>query len=262
MVNKSFKINYVAGCFHQMISIRVLFLMIGVMICICLDTWDQIPFLWSAKITVYYYLFNSIAYGGTYMPYLMPVFATCAYSASYVKETSGGMKQYLIGRVGYGGYAAGKIIVSVVGGGMVAAAGTVLFCVAAGCLQPLYEWEEGVNTLYYTQPDNSHGILYICILVYVTMLKGMFWSMFSLLCSSYLENVYAVIASPLLGSYLLTRIYIQLGVPDPYRLDHWLSARAGIGSDKEMLILTTIRVMLWILIMAALFYKRMKYRQK
>lgn len=252
--------NYVLGCFKHIFSIKSLVFIIGVAICICLDTWNQIPFLWSEQstITVYYYLFNSITYGGTYMPYLMPVFAACAYADSYARETSSGMKQYLIGRIGYRGYATGKIVVSTVGGGLVAAAGTIVFCVVAGCFKPLYEWEEGVNTLYYTQPDSDHGIIYIGILIYVTMLSGMFWSMVSLLCSSYFENIYVTIASPLLCSYLMTRIYIHLGIPDSYRLDYWLSARAGIGSDEEMLIWTTFRVMLLIMIMAFLFYKRIK----
>ncbi len=263
MANRNKKLHYVAGCFRQTVSIKSLFLIMGVSMCICLDTWNQIPFLWSEQstITAYYYLFNSITYGGTYMPYLMPVFAACAYAVSYVKETSGGMKPYLVGRIGYGGYAAGKIVVSTVSGGLTAAMGIIVFCVVVGYFKPLYEWEEGVNALYYSQPDSAHGIIYIGILIYLTMLSGMLWSMVSLFCSSYFENIYIAIASPLLCSYLLTRIYVYLDIPNAYRLDYWLSGRDGVGSDKELLIWTTCRVLLIIMIMAFLFYRRIKKRE-
>lgn len=263
MVIRNKTANYVAGCFRQIVSIKKMFLIFGVSMCICLDTWNQIPFLWSGQsaITVYYYLFNSITYGGTYMPYLMPVFAACIYADSYVKETSGGMKQYLVGRIGYRGYAIGKIVVSTVGGGLAAAMGVIVFCVVAGCFQPLYEWEEGVNTLYYTQPDSGHGMVYVGILIYLTMLSGMLWSMVSLLCSAYFENIYVTVASPLLCSYLLTRVYVYLGVPGSYRLDYWLSGRDGVGSDGEMVMWTMLRVILLIMIMAFLFYRRIKKRR-
>lgn len=263
MVIRYKTVNYVAGCFKQILSVKKLFLILGVSICICLDTWNQIPFLWSGQsaITVYYFLFNSITYGGTYMPYLMPVFVAYVYAVSYVKEVSGGIKPYLVGRIGYRGYAAGKVIVSTVGGGLAAAMGVIVFCVVAGCFQPLYEWEEGVNTLYYTQPDSQHGIIYIGILIYLTMLSGMLWSMVSLVCSAYFENIYVAATSPLFCSYLLTRVYVYLGIPDSYRLDYWLSGREGIGGDKELLIWTTLRVLMLIVIMAFLFYRRIKKRE-
>ena len=241
-----------------------LILIFGVAFCICLDTWNQIPFLWSEQstITVYYYLFNSITYGGTYMPYLMPVIVACTYATSYVKESSGWMMNYLVGRSGYRTYAIGKIIVSIVGGGGVASLGVVLFCCIASCFKPIYIYEEGINTLYYTQPDNDHGIFYIAIIVYLVMLSGMFWSMVSLLFSSYFKNIYITIVSPLLVSFFLSRLYVHLGVPDAYRLDYWMYGREGIGDDKEMLILVTARIGMIIILMAYAFYRRIKKQEE
>lgn len=260
MANKTKQLGYLKGCARQLISLKTILLIAGVTFCICLDTWNQIPFLWSGQSTidVYYYLFNAITYGGTYMPYLMPVLAASAYATSYVKESSDNMKDYLIGRSGYFGYALGKITVSTAGGGLVAGMGVALFCGLAGCLKPLYIYDEGVNTLYYTQPDTAHGYQYILILIYLSVLSGMLWSMVSLLCSAYFENIYIAMASPLLLSYLLCRIYIILDVPDTYRLDYWLSGRSGTGSDTAMLLSVAIRVLVILLVMADIFYHKIK----
>ncbi len=260
MENKWNTVHYIKSCFGQAFSLKLVMLIVAVAFCICLDTWNQIPYLWSgqASIDVYYYLFNSITYGGTYMPYLMPVLAATVYAVSYSKESSCGIRDYVIGRLGYGRYAFSKAFVSIVCGGITAALGVLFFCVYANYFQPIYIYEEGVNVLYYTQPSTENGIWYIVILIYLTMLSGMLWSMVALLVSAYFENIYVTIASPLLISYMLARVYVLLGIDGKYRLDYWLSGRAGIGTDEESLCVITIFTIGLIVFLAILFYRKMK----
>ena len=55
-------LNYLKGNLKNMVTIKLLFVVLAVAFCICLDTWNQLPFLWEAErgsLTVYYYIFNS-----------------------------------------------------------------------------------------------------------------------------------------------------------------------------------------------------------
>lgn len=130
--NKKRKIlYYLRGSFRQTISYRTGIIIVAIAFCICLDTWNDLPFLWKgvrSSITVYYYIVNSLEYGGEYVPYLVPMLSVAAYTISYYKENSTGMDVFVIGRLGSRRkYAVSKLITSTISGGVISILGVFSF---------------------------------------------------------------------------------------------------------------------------------------
>lgn len=260
--------NYLKANISVTASVRVLAVILGIAFCICLDTWNQIPFLWKAErgaITVYYYIFNSFTYGGQYVPYLVPALAAIIGTTNYCKEHKSGADSYLIGRLGsYGKYAGAKIIVSLFWSVVVTVSGIFVFIAAASCMQPLYNTDFNMETQgfpYFALLTKYGGIGYFAVILYLAALQAILWNMAALLCSAYFENIYVTIACPLLLSYFIGRIMTYFHVSNELRVDYWLSARSCYGSDGKTLFFSSIVVLIVSVLCAFLFIRKIG-RQK
>jgi hypothetical protein len=250
MNKKSKMLYYLSGSFRQILSYRTGIIIVAIAFCICLDTWNQLPFLWTCdrnSMTVYYYIFNSLTFGGHYVPFLVPMLSVATYTISYYKESSTEMDAFIIGRLGsQRKYAASKLITSSISGGVISVMGFLLFILVANRFQPLYTSEfdmEASGFPYFKALSTGNGVDYFIIILYLIFLNTVLWNTIALLCSAYFKNLYVTIASPLLLSYFLSRIYTYLRIPGELRMDYWLSARIVYVSDKVTLMLSTLSVL-------------------
>lgn len=263
-MNKGSKmLNYLRGSFYQTLSYRTGILIVAIAFCICLDTWNQLPFLWMGdrnSMAVYYYIFNSLTFGGQYVPYLVPMLSVTAYTTSYYKESSTGMDAFIIGRLGSRKkYAVSKLVTASISGGIISVIGFLLFILAANRFQPLYHSDFDVEASgfpYFKFLSTGNGVGYFIIIFYLIFLNSILWNTIALVCSAYFNNAYVTISSPLLLSYFLKRIYTYLQIPDELRLDFWLSARIIYVSDRVTLMLSTLSVLFIVGICSYFFVRK------
>lgn len=263
MENSKKHFVFAKECFKQAFSYKWILLGIGIMTCICLDNWGQIPLVVKpdAKIPVYSYIMNSIIYGGTYYPYLAPVLAASAYSISYCREYNCGISELLIGRMGYRKYSSVKMAVSVAAGGCTLALGVILFTIFAGIFKPLFsaDFLESAQVFpYFSLIEKNQIYLFYSILVYLAFLTGALWSAVSLFVSSYVKNLYVTVTAPLFISFFVTRIYSIFEVDEQFRLDYWLLARSSLKSDIHTILILTVTVCILIIICFCGFLKKVK----
>lgn len=258
--------NYLKGNITKMITIKLLFVILAVAFCICLDTWNQIPFLWQTErgnLTVYYYIFNSFTYGGQYVPYVIPVLSTLIGTTEYCVEHICDMEKFIVARLeSRSAYAIVKIITSLLGAVFVVVGGMSLFIVVAYMFQPLYSDDfnmEVVGLPYSSFLINNKEITYFIIILYLAALSTILWNMIALLCSAYFQNKYITIISPMLFSYFLNRVLNLLQIPLEYRLDYWLYARYNCGGDAHTLVYVTIAVIAISCFCGILFVKKLKH---
>lgn len=266
-MNKSQRFfNYLKGNLKKNITIKLLFVVLAVAFCICLDTWNQLPFLWKGErgsLTVYYYIFNSFTYGGQYVPYIIPVLSTLIGTTEYCMEHVCEMEGFIVARLeSRSAYAIVKIIISLVGAVFVVVGGMSLFIAIAYTFQPLYSTEfdmEASGFPYFSFLIRNQGIGYFLIILYLAALSTILWNMIALLCSAYFHNKYITITSPILFSYFLNRVLTMLQIPAEYRLDYWLYARYNCGDDVSTLLYTTIAVVGISCFCGILFVKKVKH---
>ena len=98
--------------FKRSLTVRFLLVPVGVVLCICLDTWNQIPFMWTSPETmdVYYYWCNSFIFGGFYGIYVVPMLAALPYAVSFCEEYNTNMLRVLLMKAGKKKYCMSKVL--------------------------------------------------------------------------------------------------------------------------------------------------------
>ena len=87
------------------INISAVIAVIGVMFCICFDSWnDLVSAMQSGNAVwcVYYFISNS-AFGGMCRNYILPVFAALPFAASFYEERNSRAVAYIASRDGMAG---------------------------------------------------------------------------------------------------------------------------------------------------------------
>ena len=110
------------------INISTVIAVIGVMFCICFDSWnDLVSAMQSGNAVwcVYYFTSNS-AFGGMCRKYILPVFAVLPFAVCFCEERKSRAVAYIVSREGMRRYGAVKYIVNILMGGLVVAFGIVL----------------------------------------------------------------------------------------------------------------------------------------
>ncbi|GAA4654309.1 hypothetical protein GCM10023142_14470 [Anaerocolumna aminovalerica] len=268
METKYYTLNYILGSIKQVINIRIIFIILGIFLCICLDTWNQIPFLWAAKdstIDVRYYWFNSYSYGGVYSSCFMPMLASAVYATSYCKEHLSKMDSLIIGRIGCIKYGISKIIVNSLSSGIAVFLGGGLFVFIASFFKPLYNTNSDMEAMgfpYFDYLNKGNGFLYFIIVLYLAFLVGILWSTIALTVSVFITNSYIVIATPFLLSFFLSRVYVLFQTPYNLRLDYLLSGLSIYRSDKMTLLFCTFAILIIVIICSIIFYKKVERSYK
>lgn len=236
---------------------------LGVVLCICLDTWDQVPFLWTSDdaVDVFYYWFNAFVFGGFYSVFVTPMLSCIPYAASFCEEYNSNMLRTLIAKMDTKTYCIAKSIVTALSGGMSLAAGGSIFVLGASFFTELVnknKLSEYNGLPYYKYIQDGNGIKYFAAVIFLLYLSGMLWSSVALLVSAYTQNRYVVFAAPLLFSFFLVRLNVFLGLPDYMCMNLLLQARSMIGSEERTLFVTAMIIILFVAIIGFLFYRKVK----
>ncbi len=261
-----YMMNYIIGCMKQTLTPRIFFVIIGIIFCICLDTWNQIPFLWignDSSIDVRYYWFNSYGFGGIYSPTFMPMLVVSIYATSYCKENISKNDQFIIGRMGCRRYAFSKAIVNAVISGITVCVSGILFILFASLFKPLYNANRDMEAMgfpYFKYLKTGNSIPYFIIVLYLAVLMGVLWSSVSLMMSTFITNHFIVIATPFLLSFIMSRIYVIFQTPTQFRLDNWFAGLSGYHSDEITLLLCTLTVFIIFTISSIIFSRQIERR--
>lgn len=240
-----------------------LVVVIGVVICICLDTWDQIPFLWTANeaVDVFYYWFNAFSFGGFYSVFVISMLACVPYAARFCEEYNGNILRTLVSKTNTKTYCIAQGIITAVSGGLSLAAGGTVFVYGASFFTELVnknKLNEYNGLPYYKYIQESSGIKYFLAVIFLLYLAGMLWSSIALLVSGYIRNRYVVFVAPLIVSFFLTRLNVLLKLPDYMCLNLLLQGRSMIGTEVNTLFITAIIVIFIVIVINILFYKKVE----
>lgn len=256
----SLSTNYLSGCYRKL-GFRWLMWSLCICTCICLDTLEAVPLIMNeqSSITVSYFVVNSLLFGGQFLPYFGFVFASGLIASENCRERLGGISRYLVGRMGIKRYTAVRAIYTYTGAASISTAGMLMFCSAAMCFQPFYSRTldpEMCGFPYFAALSHGNGLWYLVIVLYLLALSGIFYAAIAMVCDAAFGNVYVTSASPLLASYLITRVLVLFHLPHELRFDLWLRARCVYHSEGMTLFLCTL-----IVIVAAVVCWRIYYRQ-
>lgn len=150
------------------------------------------------------YLFDMAVDGTLYMGPVLLVISTIPYSSSYLIEHDSGFQKMIVMRVGITDYCISKVLVTAVSSFLMAMVGMGLF-LGALCFFRLpqsvhYDSVKGfyLDLVYTVGP----GVYYVVKFV-TTGLTCSLSAVFSLMCTSYISNLYMCALSPLIGYYLI-----------------------------------------------------------
>lgn len=217
------------------------------------------PFNPDDIISVHYFYFNAVSFGGVFSHYFAALLAGLPFAISYAEEYE--MLPYLLCRSGRFKYCASKMFVSALAGGLTLFCGALLFMLLLAVKFPLVT----ERTLFEMQwipffglLDRGNGAAYFAVCLYLAFLKGFMWGGAAMCVSAYLPNKFVVTISPFVLSFALVQIYRLGRFPDNLRLDRLLSGRAQIGSETFTLVTAAVAVVAIWGLCAILFTRKVK----
>ena len=153
------------------INISAVIAIIGVMFCICFDSWNDLASAMQSGNSVWcvYYFTSNSAFGGMCRKYIVPVFATLPFAASFCEERKSRAVAYIVSREGMRRYGAVKYIVNILMGGLVVAFGTVLLILFLRTRFPMtsdyYEAStaDTADFIYFKNIDSLYRLSGCCI---------------------------------------------------------------------------------------------------
>lgn len=235
----------------------------GVILCICFDTWDQIPFLWTASesVDVFYYWFNAFSFGGFYSVFVITMLACIPYAASFCEEYNSNILRTLLSKTNTKEYCMAKSFVTAISGGLsLAFGGSVFVCMAAFFTELVNRnrLSEYNGLPYYKYLQEGNGIKYFLAVIFLLYLAGMLWSSIALLASAYIQNRYVVFVAPFIVSFFLVRVNSLLNLPSYMCLNLLLQGRSIIGTEEKTLLITAIIILLLVCFLHFLFYRKVE----
>ncbi|MGI5986223.1 MAG: hypothetical protein ACOX7O_10290 [Oscillospiraceae bacterium] len=261
--------NLLRADFKRAAGIPFLVAVILVVLCIAFDSWNELIFIIREpeNIGAFYYYFNSLSFGGTYSGYLLPMLAALPFAASYCIEDQSNMINFIVARADKKKYCLSKILVSAISGGLVLALGGLLLVLLLTIRIPLVTDDEVMLMTmnrypFYTLLAKGNGAGYFAAMFYLAFLRGFLYAAAALTVSAYFTNKYVTVASPFIVSFLLIRAYNLLHIPGNFRLNLLLNARAGLGSDRATLLITSAVVLAIATICGYIFMRRVIRRME
>lgn len=240
---------------------KVLAAAVGAAFCICFDSWNVlINDLRTGNGYVHYFFWNS-GYGGVCRQYLLPIFTTLPFAASFCREYNDNLLPFIVSREGEKRYCIVKYMVNAICGGLAAAIGTaVLFGFLASQMpvtdinDPAYLNAVPGDTFHFWMAWH-HPFLYGAVEAANGFLVGILWSGAAMCVSAFIPNTFVVTISPYLCSFVVVHVYRLLGVENRYRLDKWLTGYSVIRSSIFTLFLSAVTVGGIVLLLGAVFTK-------
>lgn len=255
------KIHAYLNEFKRTANYGMIIAIIGVIFCICFDSWNDLLGAFRSNTGNVHYFFWNSAFGGTCRYYFLPIFTTLPFATSFCKEYNENSLPFIVARKGKAGYCISKYITNALCGGFVVAFGTALLFVLLASKFPVadisYEdvkiadsshfWIATYYPFWYGVVEAANGFL-----------TGLLWSCVALFVSAYVPNSFVTITSPYLASFALTHAFRLYKVD--YRFNKWLTGDLIIGSSVQTLVLSSITVLIIISILGFLFTKKVRRR--
>ncbi|MCI6768499.1 hypothetical protein [Porcincola intestinalis] len=209
-----------------------------------------------------YFWLNSIIYGGIYGAYFLFILSAWPFSDRFCREYQNGIWRYLIARAGRRRYVYRCFVAAFTGGGLVAAAGGLIFLIVSSSFCPFFRERRYIEvTMFpYTSFLKSDPSIYFLIMLYLLFLTSGLQTCIALTFSAYVPLRYLVCLVPYISMFFLSRANALLAIPEKWRLNFWMSARSGPFGVWGNLILTTGVIALILIMCCYLFDRRLKWR--
>lgn len=236
---------------------------IGVAFCICFDSWNDMVNAMQTGNTcwcVYYFTRNS-SFGGMCNMYILPVFATLPFAASFCEERNSKAVAYIASREGMRRYGVVKYIVNVLAGGLAVACGTVLLILFLRTrLQMTSDYYEasvfGVADVFHQWLAVHHPVRYCIAEAALGFMRGMIWAGASMLVSLYMTDRLVITMFPFLGSYVIVRGSQLLSLDADWRIDFLLIGRTVIRDSGHTVMIAAIVSGVLVFVMGCVFTKK------
>ena len=246
------------------INISAVIAVIGVMFCICFDSWNDLVSAMQSGNSVWcvYYFTSNSAFGGMCRKYILPVFAALPFSASFCEERRNRAVAYIVSREGMLRYGAVKYIVNILMGGLVVAFGTVLLilflCTRFPMTSDYYETSVADTADLFHKWLAVHSPVRYCMTETVLgFMRGMIWAGGSMFVSLYLTDNLVITMFPFLGSYVIVRVSQMLSIDDKLRLDQILTGRTVIKDSGYTVMIAAIVSGVLVFLMGCVFTRKM-----
>ncbi|MDE6386651.1 MAG: hypothetical protein K2L82_02455 [Lachnospiraceae bacterium] len=238
--------------------------MIGVVFCICFDSWNDLVSALQSGSTIWcvYYFTSNSAFGGMCRNYILPVFAALPFAASFCEERNSKAVAYIASREGMRRYGAVKYIVNILMGGLVVAFGTVLLIVFLRMrFQMTSDYYEasvaGTVDLFHKWLAVHYPVRYCMTEAALGFMRGMIWAGASMFVSLYLTDRLVITMFPFLGSYVIVRISQILSLDADWRFDQILIGRTVIRDSGYTVMIAAIVSGILVFLMGICFTEKL-----
>lgn len=264
MSNKTFRSTFAAD-FKRSARLPMLFAVLAVIIGFIFDNYNDLKLLafqqGRENLSVFYYHFNSVSFGGMFSTYLFAPIAALPFAAEYAAERQTGMALYLVSRSGVNNYGISKMLTAAIAGGLTLCLGSIVFVAALSARLRLVrpsDLVEHAGLPYYSLLASGDGIPYFFAAWYLLFLTGALWGGAAMCVSAFAPDRYVVIASPFLLCFLMVQFARLLRIPNTARLDMLLIGRAQWGSEVVSLLLAGTVIALFVTGLTFVFCRRVK----
>ncbi|MDE7342106.1 MAG: hypothetical protein K2N80_16375 [Lachnospiraceae bacterium] len=249
---------------RRAINASVIIAIIGVMFCICFDSWNDLAGAMQSGSTVWcvYYFMSNSAFGGMCRNYILPVFATLPFAASFCEERNSRAVAYIASREGMRRYGSVKYIVNILMGGLVVAFGTVLLILFLRMrfqmISDDYEASVGgAADLFHKWLAVHYPVRYCMTEAALGFMRGMIWAGASMFVSLYLTDRLVITMFPFLGSYVIVRISQILSLDADWRFDQILTGRTVIRDSRYTVTIAAIVSGILVFLMGVCFTEKL-----
>ena len=229
---------------------------------ILLDAIVDLPYALNdpSSISVWYFYFNSIAFGGVYGRYLLGMLCALPYAASFCIERQTEMAPQVMARGGERNYFVSKMMAAAFSGGLTNLMGQALFVALMSARLSLFTPYDfpGMDDFYYMPIAAKLPLAYFAIALYYAFFNGAFLAGLSIWISGFIQSRYAVYTVPAVAIFAQIQIARLFQIPTDWRLDMWLSMRGIARDETTTMVVTPLAVLLLLIASAWSFVKRGK----
>lgn len=236
---------------------------IGVMFCICFDSWNDLAGAMQSGSTVWcvYYFMSNSAFGGMCRNYILPVFAALPFASSFCEERNSRAVAYIASREGMRRYGSVKYVVNILTGGLVVPLGTALLILLLRMRFQMtsdeYEAVDGAADLFHKWLAVHDPLRYCMAEAFLGFMRGMIWAGASMLMSLYLTDRFVITMFPFLGSYVIVRISQLLSHDADWRFDQILIGRTVIRDSRCTVTIAAIVSGILVFLMGVCFTEKL-----
>lgn len=212
---------------------------------------------YANDISVWYFYFQSMSFGGLYGPYLGPMLCALPYACMIASERQTGMVRSSLPRAGRTQYLLSKYLCAALSGAVVYSLGIVLLvfiCRLTGLTYILPEDIDGMRNFFYFDLFDHAPWRYYLVAAWYAFLSGGLFAGVSALVATRTTQTGVVVVTPMVLTFVVIRLCQLTGITNEYRLDRWLVMRTmppGLGIAESVLLITALCLALSALIGAA-----------